>query len=262
MSRLLRACVLLAAAIATQAVTSCLHKQSPELTKTKNELILLQAEREKLNYQENTYSHFVCHNGYPNTMKIFCRTDLMAKADKSSRVVICLDQQRGRLYVDDFVAADWPVSTGIPGRATPTGNYTVIEKKETYASNRYGKIYDAEGNCINRDADAIKDEIPEGGKFEGSPMPYWQRLTGDGVGMHVGKVVAGKRLSHGCIRTPKHMAKELYRVTRIGTKVTVCQKIEPEFPVPDALRISEIRKELDAREAALKKKIAELTPAT
>ena len=32
-------------------------------------------------------------------------------------------------------------------------------------------------------------------------------ITSDGVGMHTGKVQAGKRLSHGCIRTPNMVSK-------------------------------------------------------
>lgn len=261
MSRFTRTCALLCAAIATLSGTACLYRQNPELVAAKKELLELQTRQSLLNFAEGTYEHFVSHNGYPVTMNIYKNPQLMAKANKHSRVYICLAQQRGRLYVDGQVAADWPVSTGIPGRETPTGNFSVQEKKEDYASNRYGKMYDSEGKCINGDADVFTQPVPEGGKFVGSPMPYWQRLTGDGIGMHIGKVSAGRRLSHGCIRTPREMARELYRITGIGTKVSVIQDIEPQYPARDAINLGKTQAELDKRIRALQQKVYDLTQA-
>jgi len=181
------------------------------------------------------YEKFITNGYYPEVMDIYTDDALMAQADSSCPIVICLSQQRGRLYVGNQVAADWPVSTGIQGRETPTGKFRVTQKKEQYASNRYGKMYNAEGKCIDSDADAFKDPVPEGGKFVGSPMPNWQRLTSDGVGMHTGKVRAGQRLSHGCIRTPHSMAVKLFAITKVGTRVTVCDKPEETFPTGDIL---------------------------
>lgn len=181
------------------------------------------------------YEKFITNGYYPEVMDIYTDDALMAQADSSCPIVICLSQQRGRLYVGNQVAADWPVSTGIQGRETPTGKFRVTQKKEQYASNRYGKMYNAEGKCIDSDADAFKDPVPEGGKFVGSPMPNWQRLTNDGVGMHTGKVRAGQRLSHGCIRTPHSMAVKLFAITKVGTRVTVCDQPEETFPKGDLL---------------------------
>lgn len=261
MTRIIKSLLLCCAALATQTITSCLHRQPIELTQAKDELIAVQTQKSQLNYPEGSYEHFVSHNQYPVTIKIYKNPELIAKADKGSRVVICLAQQRGRLYVGDQVAADWPVSTGIPGRETPAGHYSVLEKKEDYASNRYGKMYDSEGKCINSDADVFTQAVPEGGKFVGSPMPYWQRLTHDGIGMHIGKVAAGRRLSHGCIRTPREMARELYRITRIGTKVAVNKELEPNYPAKQALTHGETQKKLEERERELIKKINALTEA-
>lgn len=182
------------------------------------------------------YEKFITNGYYPEVMDIYTDDALMAQADSSCPIFICLSQQRGRLYVGNQVAADWPVSTGIQGRETPTGRFRVTQKKEQYASNRYGKMYNADGKCIDTDADAFKDPVPEGGKFVGSPMPNWQRLTSDGVGMHTGKVRAGQRLSHGCIRTPHSMAVKLFAITKVGTRVTVCDQPEEAFPSGDLLR--------------------------
>lgn len=182
------------------------------------------------------YEKFISDGHYPNIMDIYLDDELLATANKKCPIYICLSQQRGRLYVGNQVAADWPVSTGIPGRDTPTGKFRVTQKKEQYASNRYGKMYDAEGKCICSDADAFTMPVPEGGKFVGSPMPNWQRLTSDGVGMHTGKVRAGQRLSHGCIRTPHRMAVKLFAITEVGTRVTICDKPEALYPTHDALK--------------------------
>ena len=182
------------------------------------------------------YEEFITNGYYPEVMDIYTDDALLAQANASCPVFICLSQQRGRLYVGNQVAADWPVSTGIPGRDTPTGKFRITQKKEQYASNRYGKMYDANGKCISTDADAFKDPIPPGGKFVGSPMPNWQRLTSDGVGMHTGKVRAGQRLSHGCIRTPHSMAVKLFGITAVGTRVTVCDHPEEQFPTGEMLK--------------------------
>ncbi len=220
-------------------------------------------------FTPGTYEHFVFNRKkYPAIMDIYMNHTLLGKANsKNSRVAVCLDQQRGRLYVtqtmadgtvQEKVAADWPVSTGIDGRETPTGNFRIRLKKKDHSSNRYGKMYDAEGKCVNRDADAFRDPIPEGGKFVGAAMPNWMRLTSDGVGMHTGKVRAGKRLSHGCIRTPSLMAGKLFDITDIGTRVSVTQALEPGYPGLIALQEKEKKEADEAAKASAARAMDEL----
>lgn len=232
---------LLMVALVALGITSC-SQVSPELRaridKAEDVLDASPAPA-PLPYAEGSYEHFICNNGYPTTMEIYRDKELLKKAGRKSTVHICLPQQRGRLYVDGKVAADWPVSTGVAGRETPTGSYTIIEKKKDYASNLYGNIKNAAGRTVKRNADATKDAIPEGGSFVGSPMPNWQRLTWDGLGMHTGKVQAGKRLSHGCIRTPNAMASELFAITGMGTRVYVMDELEADYPVRHLLPFSE-----------------------
>lgn len=225
----------LSALLVTQALTACLYQQNPELTAARTELSTLEQLQAHETYAPGTYEHFVSHNEYPVTLTIYKNPELLAQASKKCRIIICLSQQRGRMYVGNEVAADWPVSTGLPGRATPTGNFSVLEKKPQYASNRYGKIYNSDGKCVNYNADVFTQAVPEGGRFDGSPMPCWMRLTWDGVGMHIGKVLAGKALSHGCIRTPRAMAEDLYAIVKIGTRVSVIKDIEPDFPAHAAM---------------------------
>jgi lipoprotein-anchoring transpeptidase ErfK/SrfK len=92
----------------------------------------------------------------------------------------------------------------------------VVDKR----SNRYGRIYDAEGDCVESDADILKDAVPEGGRFEGAPMRYWMRLTNDGIGHHVGPVKR-YRASHGCIRGPASAVPIVHKKVKPGTPVVV-----------------------------------------
>lgn len=136
---------------------------------------------------------------------------------------ISLSEQRGFLLVRGAIAMDFPVATGKRSHPTPGGNFTVRGKQKDYASNLYGKIYDASGTMVVADADTRTDAVPEGGKFEGATMPYWMRLTDIGVGLHVG-YVPGRPASHGCIRLKRNVAAELFLLVKIGTPVTVADK--------------------------------------
>lgn len=196
------------------------------------------------------YEQFVMRSkNYPTVMEVYLDDALLERADKDCPIIICLGQQRGRLYVGNQVAADWPVSTGADTHPTPTGPYRVRFKEKDHASNRYGKMYNAEGKCIDNNADAFTQQIPEGGRFEGSPMPNWMRLTSDGVGMHTGKVVAGKRLSHGCIRLPHMISTMLFDIVEYGTRVIISEDIEPDYPVAYIMAQREIEAAESAAEA-------------
>ena len=177
-------------------------------------------------FSAETFAHFVARKDYPATYDIFKRPDLLnIKKPESQKVVICLDQQRGRYYVNNQVAMDFPTSTGVKKFPTRTGDYSIISKKPDHHSNLYGRMYDAEGKLVNGDAES-SDPIPEGGKFVPSPMPYWHRLTNAGLGMHVGKVRRTPQ-SHGCIRLHKETAQTLFSKTSVGTKVKIVQSPEP-----------------------------------
>ena len=182
--------------------------------------------------QPDGYELFIKANPkYPKTMEIYRNKELMKKATPDCPIYVCLSQQRGRMYVNGRVAADWPISTGTGNHPTPTGTFPVLEKKKDYTSRTWGKIYDAEGKCVNSNADSRTDTIPEGGRFEGSPMPNWHRMTATGIGMHTGKVRAGRQLSHGCIRTPGRMASELYSITATKrTRIIVNNNVEACYP--------------------------------
>ena len=193
------------------------------------------------------YEKFVSRSkNYPTVMEIYMDDALLERANPKCPIMICLGQQRGRLYVDNQVAADWPVSTGADTHPTPTGPYRVRFKEKEHSSNRYGRMYNAEGKCIDNNADAFTQQVPEGGRFVGSPMPNWMRLTSDGVGMHTGKVVAGKRLSHGCIRLPHVVSTMLFDIVEYGTPVIISEDVEPNYPVAYIMA----QREIEAAEEA------------
>lgn len=147
--------------------------------------------------------------------------DLLAKATAANTAVeISLREQRGLLLVDGAVAMDFPVATGKSSHPTPKGSYKILDKKQDYASNLYGRIVSGSGETVVSDADSRSDAVPEGGRFVGARMPYWMRMTPTGVGMHVG-YVQGRPASHGCIRLKKDVAVELFRILEVGSPVTV-----------------------------------------
>ena len=117
-----------------------------------------------------------------------------AKAVSTGRLflVVDLSKQRALLYDNGVPIAASTISTGRRGRETPTGFFTVLQKKVVHRSRTY----------------------------DDAPMPYMQRLTWKGVALHAGRV-PGHPASHGCIRLPNGFAKRLYAVTRLGTPVMI-----------------------------------------
>ncbi len=114
------------------------------------------------------------------------------------------------------------VATGLPGRSTPVGSYTITEKTVNKESNLYGQIVAADGTVLVPDADSRKDKVPEGAQYVGAPMPNWMRLTSYGIGMHAGPIPnPGSPASHGCIRMPEKMAQILFSNVEIGTPVKI-----------------------------------------
>lgn len=139
-----------------------------------------------------------------------------------SRVVIDVDGQTARFFQDGEQIGWSTVATGVADFPTPTGQFEVIEKVSDKRSNLYGRIYNSSGKVINWDARAGRDRVPDGGRFAGAKMPYFLRLTYDGVGLHAGSIPnPGEPASHGCIRLPKEVAPVLFRHISYGTPVTI-----------------------------------------
>jgi hypothetical protein len=112
-------------------------------------------------------------------------------------LTIDLTAQRAMVYRDGVLIAASAISTGSMGRETPTGVFTILEKKVMHRSTTY----------------------------DDAPMPYMQRLTSKGIAIHAGDL-PGYPASHGCIRLPNEFAKQLYGVTEIGTPVMITNDAE------------------------------------
>ncbi|MEO6053338.1 MAG: L,D-transpeptidase [Chthoniobacterales bacterium] len=159
--------------------------------------------------------------------KTYRNEEILSLANtENTKVIISIKDQRGILLVDQMVAMDFPIASGKPNHPTPLGDFKIREKQQKYGSNIYGKIYDVTGVVVNAQADSKKDVIPEGGRFEGASMPYWMRLTDDGVGLHTG-YVPGHPASHGCVRMPTKITPVVFARVKIGTPVEIVQLFDP-----------------------------------
>src|SRR6516162_5749421 len=99
-------------------------------------------------------------------------------------------------HVTIYDAAGWilraPVSTGIKGRETPAGVFSVVEKDKDHHSNLY----------------------------DDASMPNMQRLTWSGIALHGGPL-PGHAASHGCVRLPYDFAQKLFDQTPMGMRVII-----------------------------------------
>ncbi len=139
-----------------------------------------------------------------------------------SRIDIDVDEQKAVFY-DGSQEVGWTrVASGLRSFPTPTGQFTVREKVADKRSNIYGKIYNSKGQVVRKNAELGVHPIPPGGRFEGAEMPYFLRLTNDGIGLHGGSIPRpGRPASHGCIRLPRALAPVLYSHVGVGTTVSI-----------------------------------------
>src|SRR5262245_4597051 len=135
-------------------------------------------------------------------------------------VRVSIPRQRAYLMVGEEVAADRPISSGRAGHSTPNGHFSVLEKDPDHRSSIYGDFVDGSGRTVRSGISAKIDSAPSGTHYVGASMRWFMRLTGEGVGMHVG-ILPGYPASHGCVRMSSDGAKLFYDTVKIGTPVTV-----------------------------------------
>jgi L,D-transpeptidase catalytic domain len=107
-------------------------------------------------------------------------------------IIVSLPKQTMYVYRNGVRIGRSAVSTGTEGHPTPTGMFTILQKKVRHESNIY----------------------------KGAKMPHMQRLTWTGIAMHAGHL-PGYPASHGCVRLPVDFAEKLYSVTSNGTGVII-----------------------------------------
>ncbi len=110
----------------------------------------------------------------------------------SVEIVVSIPQQRAYIYRANTLIGVTTVSTGMAGHRTPTGRYPIMEKRRTHFSNLYNN----------------------------APMPFMQRLTMGGIALHAGQI-PGYPASHGCVRLPYEMARNLFGTTHVRTVVHI-----------------------------------------
>jgi hypothetical protein len=151
--------------------------------------------------------------------------------------IVSIKSQQVTIYDADGWILRAPVSTGIKGRETPAGVFSVVEKEKDHHSNLYDDAW----------------------------MPNMERITWSGIALHGGPL-PGYAASHGCIRMPYGFAEKLFGKTQIGMRVIIApndaEPVEfshPALLVPNAgaLAAAPARAETLAREAAEAAKTAD-----
>jgi hypothetical protein len=106
--------------------------------------------------------------------------------------LVSIPQQTMHVYRNGILIGRSTVSTGTSGHSTPSGVFTILEKKLDHYSKKY----------------------------DNAPMPNMQRLTWSGICMHSGNL-PGYPASHGCIRLPYDFSKLLFTLTAKGGTVVI-----------------------------------------
>ncbi|CUX12124.1 L,D-transpeptidase family protein [Agrobacterium genomosp. 13] len=119
----------------------------------------------------------------------------LAADSRSLQILVSKNDQSLALYENGEIIATSKVSTGKAGHETPSGIFSILEKRKYHESN----IYSA------------------------APMPFMQRLTWSGIALHEGKV-PNYPASHGCVRLPSKFAKSLFGDTQRGVHVIITDR--------------------------------------
>jgi peptidoglycan hydrolase-like protein with peptidoglycan-binding domain len=141
------------------------------------------------------------------TAATFFGTAALAAEDLSPlQIFVSKDTQMLVVYDGDRVVTTSEVSTGKRGHTTPSGIFSIIEKKKSHFSNLY----------------------------DSAPMPWMQRITWSGVALHESHHVPRYPASHGCVRMPRAFAKELFAMTKRGFHVVITDREVAPHAVVDA----------------------------
>lgn len=117
-------------------------------------------------------------------------------------IYVDLSHQVATIYRNGVRIGVSTISSGKKGYETPTGVFTILQKDVDHHSNLY----------------------------KNASMPFQQRLTWDGVALHAGGL-PGYPESHGCIHLPYGLAKELFKVTKLGATVIVDEGNSVPMPI-------------------------------
>jgi peptidoglycan hydrolase-like protein with peptidoglycan-binding domain len=122
------------------------------------------------------------------------------------QIVVSREKQVLTVFDGDTVVATSRISSGKRGHETPTGIFSILEKRRYHESNIYSN----------------------------APMPFMQRLTWSGIALHSSGSVPAYPASHGCVRMPDAFAKTLFRMTTRGLHVVISDREVVPKPISHA----------------------------
>lgn len=157
---------------------------------------------ERIRYAQNNYPRLALPDGRRETIKSVINVakrmqfgDFVWNDDHIPAgpvwVRVDLTRQLVSVFRDGHEIGSAVILYGTDGKPTPTGSFTILEKRADYHS----RSYDA-------------------------PMPFMLRLTDDGVALHGSNVRQGYA-THGCIGIPLDFAKRLFAATHKGDFVAI-----------------------------------------
>ena len=127
-------------------------------------------------------------------------TSTIWNTDESNKdpvhLIVSLPDQKISVYKGAELVTTSRVSSGKAGYRTPSGVFSILEKRRRHYSNLYG----------------------------GAPMPHMQRLTWSGVALHASGSVPGYPASHGCVRLRPSFARQLFGFTEAGAHVIIANE--------------------------------------
>lgn len=113
-------------------------------------------------------------------------------------LVVSLAEQKTYVYRGGTLIGVSTASTGMASHPTPTGRFTILQKRRQHFSSLY----------------------------DNAPMPNMLRLTWDGIAFHAGRL-PGYPDSHGCIRLPMAFSRHLFAATPLGGRVHIIAEAPP-----------------------------------
>jgi L,D-transpeptidase catalytic domain len=145
--------------------------------------------------------------------------EAMAPRDAGEPImaIVSIERQQVTIYDSDGWILRAPVSTGMTGRETPAGVFSIVEKDKDHHSSLY----------------------------DDASMPNMERVTWSGIALHGGPL-PGYAASHGCVRMPYGFAEKLFDKTRIGMRVIIAPNdaepvafSDPALLVPNAKAVAD-----------------------
>ncbi len=171
---------------------------------------------------------------------LLCATALTSPALAGNggtlQIFVSKSDQSLVVYDGGQVVATSRVSTGKQGHTTPSGIFSILEKRKYHESNLYSN----------------------------APMPWMQRITWSGVALHESNSVPNYPASHGCVRLPAAFAKALFSMTERGAHVIITDEpvqpvsishrtlFSPRIPAPDGMLLSDAELRPTTIDASLK----------